>query len=108
MTCGREQQPRNGLRVRCVLTVHDFSHYFASIGVLPRGSPKVLANGSSSGIEEIGFRRFEDPGELLVRPILANINLKTRCMRPQNDVFRRGNRQFLRHLGPRGLLRNRE
>jgi len=66
----------------------------------------MLTDRCALGIKEIRFWCFENPGKLLVRSRLANINLRTRSMGFENEYLRIWGRKFFRHFRLSQLLRN--
>src|SRR4029077_2327501 len=80
---GRQQQPRDRVGIRAVVTRCGVAGHLAAIVRLPRGPGVVLADLLAGRVEEVGFGCPEDPLETrrVVLAGLAVINLHTDSVR---------------------------
>jgi len=64
----------------------------------------VMADERSRVVTQFGFRGLQVPGQFAVSSRLANVNLRARCVHPQNKFFACRRLDLLRNVGKQKIL----
>jgi hypothetical protein len=98
------QQPRDGPGIRRVRVSQSFAADFAAVFQLPRWTGGMASDDLTVSIRQFGVGRLQGPYELAIRSSPTSIDLESRGMGKQNNLFTGSCSDRSRDFGRRLLL----